>query len=57
MESMDALVTSITGFITAAVGWMGQIADFITGEPLTLLLVVTVPLAGFGIGALRRLIG
>lgn len=55
---MAALITSITSVVTAAVGWVGSWAGTITadGNEVLLLLAVAVPLAGFGIGALRRMI-
>lgn len=55
---MAALITSISAFVTAAAGWVGDWAGTITaeGNEILLLLAVAVPLAGFGIGALRRMI-
>ena len=57
MEGMEAIITSVTALVTAAIGWMGQIVDFVVAEPLTTLFVVAIPLVGLGIGYLRRLIG
>lgn len=55
---MAALITSVSSFVTAAVGWVGSWAGTITaeGNEILLLMAVAVPLAGFGIGALRRMI-
>ena len=53
---MEAIITDITSFLTAAVGWMGTVADTVTAEPVILLLAVVVPLSGFAVGLLRRLI-
>lgn len=55
---MAALIASISSFVTAAAGWVGDWAGTITaqGNEILLLLAVAVPLAGFGIGALRRMI-
>lgn len=52
---MAALISAVSSFVTAAVGWVGDFADAITGNDLLVLSCVAVPLAGFGIGALARL--
>lgn len=55
---MAALITAIGSFVTAAAGWVGDWVGVITasGNEVLLLLAVAMPVAGFGIGALRRLI-
>lgn len=57
MEGMEAIITQVTALVTAAIGWMGQIVDFVVAKPLATLFVVAIPLVGLGIGYLRRLIG
>lgn len=57
MEAMEAIITQVTALVTAAIGWMGQIVDYVVAEPVTMLFVVALPLCGLGIGYLRRLIG
>lgn len=45
----------ISDIVTAAVGWMGEAATAITGNPLALLFIL-LPLMGAGIGLFRRII-
>lgn len=52
---MSEVLTSVSTVVTAAIGWIGDFVDVISSTPL-LLLFVTVPLVGLGIGLLRRLI-
>ena len=53
---MSALISAISTFVTAAVGWVGDWANAITSNDLLTLACVAVPIAGFGIGALSRLL-
>ena len=53
---MSTIISDIGTFLTAAVGWMGEVADFIVGEPFILLMAVVIPLSGWAIGGLKRLI-
>lgn len=52
---MEAMISAITSFVTAAVGWITDMAEAVVADPLMLLMVVVVPLTGFGIGGLKRL--
>lgn len=58
VSGMAALLASVTAFVTSAVSWVGTWASAITseGNEILLLACVAVPLAGFGIGAIRRLV-
>lgn len=53
---MSALITVVGEIVTAAVGWIGQFAGTImaAGNEI-LLLPICLGVAGFGIGALKRL--
>lgn len=53
---MATIISDIGSFVTAAVGWMGDVAAFVVSEPIVLLLAVVVPLSGWAISGLRRLI-
>ena len=53
---MDALITSVSTLVTAAIGWVGDFITEITAQPLLLLFVVAVPLVGLGVGIINRLI-
>lgn len=58
VTGMAALLAAVTTFVTSAVSWVGSWAAAITasGNEVLLLACVAVPLAGFGIGAIRRLV-
>lgn len=53
--AMEALITSITSLVTAAVGWVGQYVTAITSSPLLLIFVVTA-FVGLGVGLIGRII-
>ena len=53
--TMATLIESITSVFTAAIGWVGTVADTVAGEPL-LLLGVVIGFIGLGVGLFRRLL-
>jgi len=53
---MSALITAVTSYVTAAIGWMGSFATAITGNDLLVLGVVAVPLVGVGASLLGKLL-
>lgn len=55
VTTFELLVGSVTTFVSSAVNWVGSWATAITSNTLLTLACVAVPLAGFGIGALTRL--
>lgn len=52
---METMIAGVTTVVTAAVGWISSFAEEIVSDPFLTLSCVAVPLAGFGIGAIRRL--
>lgn len=52
---MAAILTNVTSFVTAAIGWVGSFVSLISQQEILLLSCVCIPVAGFGIGALHRL--
>ena len=52
---MADIITAITSVFTAAVGWVGTVADTVAAEPMLLLFAV-VPLVGLGVGLFKRLL-
>lgn len=52
---MDAILTSITSVFTAAIGWVGTVAETIAAQPILLIFCI-IPLIGLGVGLFRRLI-
>lgn len=53
--TMASLIESITSVFTAAIGWVGTVADTVAGEPL-LLIGVIIGFVGLGVGLFRRLL-
>lgn len=56
LEGAPTLVEQITTFVSSAVSWIGSFAGAVTSNELLTLGVVVVPIAGFGIGAIKRLL-
>lgn len=53
---MSALITAVTSYVTAAIGWMGQYATAITSNDLLVLGVVAVPLVGVGASLIGKML-
>lgn len=53
--NLETILTDVGKFVTQGITWMTSIADFVMGEPFVMLMVVIIPLSGWGIGALKRL--
>ena len=53
--TMATVLSSISEVFTAAVGWVGTVAETVAGEPLPLNGAV-VPFVGLGIGLFSRLL-
>lgn len=53
--TMAALLSTITEVFTAAVGWIGTVADVIAGNPL-LLVGIVFSFIGIGISLFGRLL-
>ncbi len=53
--TMATLLSTITEFFTAAVGWVGTVAETVAGNPL-LLIGVVMAFIGVGIGLFSRLL-
>lgn len=53
---MSELIASIGLFFTQAITWIGEVINLVTENPLLLIMVVCMPVAGVAIGYLKRLI-
>lgn len=53
---MSALLTDIGTFFTQSVTWLGNILTTITSNPALLILCIAMPVIGFSVGLLNRLI-
>ena len=54
--AMDTFLTNIGTFFTQSVTWMGDILDVVVENPALLVLVIAMPVVGFAVGLLSRLI-
>lgn len=53
---MADILADIGTFFTSATGWMSSILNQVVSSPALLILVIAMPVVGFGFGLLRRLI-
>lgn len=53
---MSAILTDIGTFFTQSITWLGDVLDVIVGNPVLLILCVAMPVIGFSVGLLNRLI-
>lgn len=54
--AMSAFLTEIGTFFTQSVTWLGDVLEVITSNPALLVLVIAMPVVGFAVGLLSRLI-
>lgn len=55
-SAISTLLANIGSFFTSAISWLGTVLSTITGSPALLILVIAMPVIGFAVGLLRRLI-
>lgn len=53
---MEALISAVSTVFTSAIGWVGEVASTIAGQPILLLACVGIPLCGLGVGMFKRLL-
>lgn len=54
--AMSAFLTNIGTFFTQSVTWLGDILDTIVANPALTVMVLAMPIVGFAVGLLSRLI-
>ena len=54
--TMTAFLTEIGTFFTQAMTWMGDVLDAVVANPALTVLVLAMPICGFAVGLLSRLI-
>ena len=54
--TIATLIESVGTVFTAAIGWVGNVATTIAGQPILLLACVGIPLCGLGVGMFKRLL-
>lgn len=54
--TMETLLSSIGQFFTQAITWLGNVLDVVVENPALLILCIAMPIVGFAVGLLGRLI-
>lgn len=54
--AMSTFLTEIGTFFTQSITWLGDVLDVVTQSPALLVLVIAMPVVGFAVGLLSRLI-
>lgn len=54
--TMSAFLTTIGEFFTKSISWLGDVLDVVTGNPALTVMVLAMPIVGFAVGLLSRLI-
>lgn len=54
--AMTAFLSNIGEFFTQSVTWLGDVLDVIVSNPALLIMVIAMPVVGFAVGLLGRLI-
>lgn len=55
-SAMSAFLTTIGEFFTQAITWLGDVLDTIVENPALIVMVLAMPIVGFAVGLLGRLI-
>lgn len=53
--TLSSILTDIGSMFTSAIGWVGNVATTVAGQPL-LLVWFLLPLIGLGVGLFKRLV-
>lgn len=54
--AMTAFLSNIGEFFTQSVTWLGDVLDVVVQNPALLIMVIAMPVVGFAVGLLGRLI-
>lgn len=54
--TMSSFLTEIGTFFTQAMTWMSDVLDVVVSSPALLVLCIAMPVCGFAIGILGRLV-
>ena len=54
--AMTGFLGTIGDFFTQSITWLGDVLDTITANPALTVLVLAMPIVGFAVGLLGRLI-
>lgn len=53
---MADFLSNVGTFFTTSIGWLGDVLDVVVSNPPLLILVLAMPICGFAVGLLSRLI-
>ena len=56
VSAMEAFLGTIGEFFTQSVTWMGDVLDVVVENPALTVMVIAMPIVGFAVGLLGRLI-
>lgn len=56
MTPMEAFLSNIGQFFTQSTTWLGNVLDIVTENPALTVMVLAMPIVGFAVGLLSRLI-
>ena len=54
--AMQTFLADIGVFFTQSVEWLGEVLDVVVANPALLVMVLAMPIVGFAVGLLSRLI-
>ena len=54
--AMASFLSNIGTFFTQSISWLGEVLTTVTENPALLVLVIAMPVCGFAVGLLSRLI-
>lgn len=56
VTAMEAFLTDIGTFFTQSTTWLGNVLEIVTENPALTVMVLAMPIVGFAVGLLSRLI-
>lgn len=54
--TMEAFLSNIGTFFTQSTTWLGDVLEIVTENPALTVMVLAMPIVGFAVGLLSRLI-
>lgn len=55
-NAMQDFLTNIGTFFTQSINWLGDVLDTVIASPALTIMVLAMPIVGFAVGLLSRLI-
>lgn len=56
VTAMEGFLTNIGAFFTQSITWLGNVLDVVVENPALTVMVLAMPIVGFAVGLLSRLI-